>query len=47
VTSYLADDHQAALDAQIVEGYQLTPETAEDLAWAESSLRASISEEPW
>ena len=47
VTSYLADDHQAALDAQIVEGYRLTPETAEDLAWAESSLRESISEEPW
>lgn len=47
VASYLAVDQQAALDAQIVEGYRLVPETAEELAWAESALRESISEEPW
>jgi len=47
VTTYLADEQNAAVDARIVEGYQRVPETAEDVAWAESALRDSIAEEPW
>ena len=47
VASYLATDREAALDAQIVEGYHRVPETAEELAWADADLRESIAEEPW
>jgi len=47
VASYLADDRDAALDAEMVEAYRLAPETTEELAWAEAALRETIAEEPW
>lgn len=47
VASYLAQDQHALLDAQLVEGYQRVPETAEELARADDALRDSIAEEPW
>lgn len=47
VTSYLAGDREEAIDAQIVAGYQRTPEMSESAAWAEHDLRESIAEDPW
>lgn len=32
---------------QIVEGYQRTPQTDEEIAWAEDNARRLIEEEPW
>ena len=32
---------------QIVEGYERIPQTEEELAWAEESLREMLDEESW
>lgn len=47
VASYLADDRDAALDAEMVEAYRRVPEPVEEMVWAEAALRESIAEEPW
>jgi len=47
VASYLADDRDAALDAEMVEAYRRVPEPVEEIVWAEAALRESIAEEPW
>jgi Arc/MetJ-type ribon-helix-helix transcriptional regulator len=45
VERYLADDHEAAVDRAIVDGYTRVP-PAEDFG-AEWSARAMIAAEPW
>jgi Arc/MetJ-type ribon-helix-helix transcriptional regulator len=35
------------IDREIVEGYTRTPQTDEELDWAEWSTRESLREEPW
>lgn len=47
VSDYLGVEGTAVIDAQVVSGYELYPETEQELAWAESDLRESITQEPW
>jgi Arc/MetJ-type ribon-helix-helix transcriptional regulator len=44
----LIDRHRRAeIGRRIVEGYERSPETEEELRWAEESTRQMIEEEPW
>lgn len=43
----VADLERERIDRAIVEGYTRTPQTAEELRWAEESGRRSIADEPW
>jgi metal-responsive CopG/Arc/MetJ family transcriptional regulator len=47
IEAYLADEAQVEIDRQIIEGYERTPETEEEIASAEREARAAIREEPW
>jgi metal-responsive CopG/Arc/MetJ family transcriptional regulator len=47
IEDYLYDEEEAEISRQIVEGYERIPETEEEIAWAEASLREMIREEPW
>jgi metal-responsive CopG/Arc/MetJ family transcriptional regulator len=42
----LAADREAAIDAEIVEGYRRLPPPERD-AWADAAARRSIADEPW
>ena len=44
VERYLADDHEAQLDRQIVEAYTRQPP---DDAWSDEAARRMIAAEPW
>jgi Arc/MetJ-type ribon-helix-helix transcriptional regulator len=43
----VADLERERIDREIVEGYRRIPQTDEELAWARSSGRRSIADEPW
>ena len=47
VDRLLAEEERSAIDQAIVDGYTRIPPTAEEDAWAESSVRESVREEPW
>lgn len=44
---YLHDEIEAEIDRQIVEAYTRTPQTEEELAWAEWQGAEMIRQEPW
>ena len=44
---FLADDEEAEIDRQIIEGYRRVPEQPWEIAWTEASAREMIEEEPW
>jgi len=45
--SFLAQDAEAEISRQIVEGYRRIPQTEDELRWAERGARQAIEEEPW
>lgn len=47
IEGYLHDEERARISREIVEGYERTPVTAEEMAMAEASAREGIEEEPW
>jgi len=47
IDAYLYDEKEARIDREIREGYERIPQTDEEVAWAESSAREAIEEEPW
>lgn len=44
---FLQDEGRAEVGRKIVEGYERVPQTAEEDAWAQTSARDAIREEPW
>ena len=40
-------ERRRRIGEEIVEGYKRTPQTEEELAWADSAAAAMIAEEPW
>src|SRR5512147_3082739 len=47
IDAYLYDEEEARIDREIREGYERIPQTDEEVAWAESSAREAVEEEPW
>jgi metal-responsive CopG/Arc/MetJ family transcriptional regulator len=47
IEAHLADDVEAEISRQIVEGYTRVPDDGEFDAWALASAREMIAEEPW
>lgn len=47
IVAYLYDEEEARIDREIREGYERIPQTDEEVAWAESSAREAVEEEPW
>ena len=47
IEAYLYDEEEARIDREIREGYERIPQTDEEVAWAESSAREAVEEEPW
>ena len=47
IDAYLYDEEKARIDREIREGYERIPQTDEEVAWAESSAREAVEEEPW
>lgn len=47
IEAHLADDLEAEISRQIVEGYTRIPDDREFDAWANASAREMIAEEPW
>ena len=48
LSGYLAADREAEIDRCIVDGYTRQPQTAKELAYAESGTRAMLASlEPW
>lgn len=47
IEAYLYDEEEARIDREIREGYERIPQTDEEAAWAESSAREAVEEEPW
>jgi metal-responsive CopG/Arc/MetJ family transcriptional regulator len=47
IDDYLHDEEEAEISRQIVEGYERTPQTEEEVRWAEGQTREMIREEPW
>jgi metal-responsive CopG/Arc/MetJ family transcriptional regulator len=46
VEMYLRREQERRWDEQYVRGYQLYPETAEEVAWGQLGL-ATLAQEPW
>lgn len=47
ISDLVEREHRSAVGEAIVAGYRRVPETAEELATAETNLRRLIAEEPW
>jgi metal-responsive CopG/Arc/MetJ family transcriptional regulator len=47
IEAHLYDEKKAEIDRQIREGYERIPQADEEVAWAESSAREAVEEEPW
>ena len=46
--SALVEQHRRAqIGRQILDGYLRTPQTEEEIAWADDATRRMITEEPW
>jgi Arc/MetJ-type ribon-helix-helix transcriptional regulator len=47
VDDLLRLEEERAIDRAIVEGYARTPQTEDELRWADAAARRSIADEPW
>ncbi len=43
----LERERRAAVGRAIVAGYELVPQTGDDLEWSDAATAAMIAEEPW
>ena len=47
IEAYLADEERAAISRRIVEGYERTPQSEDEMDWADAEAVEAVREEPW